>query len=205
MKFLALFICYIIGSIPFGLMAGKLVKGIDIRDYGSGNIGATNVLRTLGTAPAVFVFLLDVCKGWGSVYLCRSVFGLNEYYIVAGGLIAIIGHSCSIFLKFKGGKGISTSLGLIIGLNPLIAAIAFGIWTVIVAITRYVSLASIIACIAAAVMMAMWKEHISYQFVTDIATLFIIIKHKENIKRLLAGTENKFGQRVKIDEEKAAE
>src|SRR5664279_3080075 len=144
MQYLALVACYLMGAIPFGLIIGKVTRGVDIRDFGSGNIGFTNVLRTLGPGPGAAVFFFDTFKGFAAVLLCQRL-GLNDYLIVTGGILSIIGHSFSIFLKFQGGKGVATSLGMIIGLNPIIAVIAFALWLLIVAVTRIVSIASIIA------------------------------------------------------------
>lgn len=193
-------LCYLFGSIPFGLIAGKLVKGIDIRNVGSGNIGATNVLRAVGPIPALIVFLLDVFKGAGAVLLCRYL-GMSEYLIVLGGIAALVGHTCSVFLGFKGGKGVSTLLGLVIGINPIMAAVALGIWIIVVAITRYVSLGSIIASLTTSIIICFIKLHPIYKIVFLLVSLFVVIKHKDNIKRLINGTENKIGNKVKETED----
>ena len=193
-------LCYLFGSIPFGLIAGKLVKGIDIRNVGSGNIGATNVLRAVGPIPALIVFLLDVFKGAGAVLLCRYL-GMNEYLIVLGGIAALVGHTCSVFLGFKGGKGVATLLGLVIGINPIMVAVALGIWIIVVAITRYVSLGSIIASLTTSIIICFIKLHPIYKIVFLLVSLFVVIKHKDNIKRLINGTENKIGNKVKETED----
>jgi glycerol-3-phosphate acyltransferase PlsY len=200
---LILALCYLVGAIPFGVIMGRL-RGIDIRQYGSGNIGATNVLRILGVGPAIVVFALDAAKGYAAVAICHSM-GLGQYIVVAGALLSIIGHTYSVFIKFKGGKAVSTSLGVIIGMNWLIAAIAFGIWCVLVAITRYVSVGSILAALSVPIMMIFWKsQHVppTYQGLASLAALAIVIKHHANIKRLLSGTESRIGQKVEIKEEK---
>ena len=200
-KYLALIVCYILGAIPFGVIIGKLTRGIDIRDYGSGNIGASNVLRTLGLGPALLVFFFDTVKGLAAVVLCQQL-GLNEYGVVAGGVLSILGHSFSIFLNFRGGKGVATSLGMIIGLNPIIAAISFVSWVSLVAITRYISIASIIAAVSVPAQMFFWKSQhvpVSYQGVAVIAAALIVIKHRSNIKRLKNGTESRVGQKVNVD------
>ncbi|MBP5719422.1 MAG: glycerol-3-phosphate 1-O-acyltransferase PlsY [Abditibacteriota bacterium] len=193
-------LCYLFGSIPFGLIAGKLVKGIDIRNVGSGNIGATNVLRAVGPIPALIVFLLDVFKGAGAVLLCRDL-GMSEYLIVLGGIAALVGHTCSVFLGFKGGKGVATLLGLVIGINPIMVAVALGIWIIVVAITRYVSLGSIIASLTTSIIICFIKLHPIYKIVFLLVSLFVVIKHKDNIKRLINGTENKIGNKVKETED----
>lgn len=204
MPYLALLACYLLGAIPYGLIIGKVTRGIDIRDYGSGNIGASNVLRTLGLGPALAVFFFDTVKGLAAVLLCVSL-GLDEYWTVAGGVLSIVGHSFSVFLRFQGGKGVATSLGMIIGLDPVIAAVAFLIWVAILAATRYISLASILAALSVIVMMLFWSARnvpLPYQVVCVIAALLIVVKHKSNIKRLLTRTETKIGQRVEIQAKK---
>ncbi len=193
--------CYLLGSVPFGLIAGYLVKGVDIRKYGSGNIGASNVMRTLGWPVGVPVFILDVAKGFVAVEVCKQL-GFSEYVVVAGAFAAILGHTFSVFLKFKGGKGVATSLGMIIGFDPVIAGLAFVIWLVVVGITRYISVASVVATVSVPVMMVLWVTRevpAAYLAVTVVAAVAIIIKHISNFKRLANGTENRIGQRVKLE------
>lgn len=208
--------CYFLGSIPFGLIIGKLVKGIDIRDYGSGNIGTTNAQRILGTGPAIFVMVLDTAKGLLAVLVCYQVshdyVSLSEFQasliVVAGAMLSILGHTFSLFLNFKGGKGVATSLGVIIGLNWQIALIAFVGWVLIVAVTRYVSIASIVASSSVPLQMVFWKSlHVpaAYQVLAGVAALAIVLKHTSNIKRLVNGTEARFGQRVDVPEETSGE
>ena len=200
---LALLACYILGSIPIGLIIGKISRGIDIRDFGSGNIGATNVLRTLGVGWAVAVFILDTAKGIGSVLICQKL-GLGSWIVVAGGLLGICGHNFSVFLKFKGGKGVATSLGVIIGLNPIIALITFIVWGLLVLITRYVSIASVFAALSTPLQMIFWKSMhvpIAYQILAVVACMAILLKHTSNIKRLLNRTEPKIGNKVSITKE----
>lgn len=176
---------------------GRL-RGVDIQKHGSGNIGATNVLRTLGIVPAIIVFILDALKGCAAVLICDSLH-MSQYVVVAGALLAIIGHTFSIFLKFTGGKAVSTSLGVIIGLDPIIALIAFLIWCALVAVTRYVSIASMVGALSVPAMMFFWEaQHVApaYQALALVASLAIVIKHKSNMKRLICGTEPKIGQKV---------
>lgn len=201
MDYLALLGCYLLGAIPFGLIIGKVTRGIDIRDFGSGNIGFTNVLRTLGFGPALAVFFCDTGKGWAAVFLCQQL-KMNPWLIVAGGMLSVIGHSFSLFLRFKGGKGVATSLGMIVGLNPIIAAIAFGIWLALVGITRIISIASVTAAFSVPIMMLAWKaQHVplAYRVVALVAAHLIMIKHIPNMKRLVAGTEARVGQKVRVD------
>lgn len=200
MDCLALVGCYLLGAIPFGLIIGKITRGIDIRDFGSGNIGATNVLRTLGLGPALAVGFFDTVKGTAAVVLC-SLLKMEPWMVVTGGVLSIAGHSFSVFLKFRGGKGVATSLGMIIGLNPMIAGIAFGLWLLIVAVGRIISVASILAAISVPAMMFFWEKHVEYQTIAVIAALLIVVKHRSNMKRLFAGTEARIGQRVKMDNE----
>ena len=191
--------CYLFGSIPFGLLVG-LSRGVDIRKLGSGNIGATNVLRILGKKAGIMVFLLDTLKGLGAVLICRYFFknhNYMDYLIVAGALASVAGHTLSPFLKFKGGKGVATSLGVMFGLNWVIALIAFAIWGIVVAITKYVSLGSIIGSSSVPIMMIFWKNPKippAFMFIGVLAALAILLKHIPNIKRLLNGTEPKIGK-----------
>lgn len=201
MEYLALVGCYLLGAIPFGLIVGKVTRGIDIRDYGSGNIGASNVLRTLGPGPAFAVFFLDTVKGLGAVALCRGL-GLSDYGVVAGGLLSILGHSFSVFLGLKGGKGVATSLGMVIGLNPVIAGIGFAVWLAVVGATRYISLGSVAAALCVPAMMILWKSMDvppPYQITAFAAGLLIVVKHISNMKRLLSGTETRIGQKVRVE------
>lgn len=191
--------CYLLGSIPIGLIVGKL-KGIDIRQYGSGNIGASNVLRMLGKGPAAVVFVGDTLKGLAPVLICRVLFH-NPILAVAAGMLAILGHNCSVFLKFQGGKGVATSLGVVIGVHPIIAGMAFSIWLILLAIWRYISVASIFA--GASVSIMMWLSGVAfnkpvpmeYRAFAATAGIFILVKHKSNIGRLRAGTEPKIGEK----------
>ena len=199
---LALVACYAMGAIPFGVIIGKLTRGIDIRDFGSGNIGASNVLRILGTGPAVMVFFFDTAKGLAAVVLMNAL-RLGPYWVVAGAMLSVLGHTFSVFLNFKGGKGVATSLGVIVGLNPVIAAIAFGLWVFLVAVTRYISIASIVATISVPLEMIFWKSMnvpVPYQVLASVAALAILLKHTSNVKRLLNGTEARVGQKVLVSQ-----
>ncbi len=204
-----LIVSYLLGAIPVGLIVGKVSRGIDIRDFGSGNIGATNVLRTLGKGPATVVMVGDTVKGLAAVELAKALLSgpYLEYWVIAAGLVSIVGHGASPFLGFKGGKGVATSLGVIFGLNWLIAAIAFGLWVALVATIRYVSIASITAAFSVPIMMHFSKELFGkatpreYTIFALVAAHLILLKHKSNIGRLLRGSEPKFGQKVKVEGE----
>lgn len=183
------FIAYIVGSIPNGLIFGKLLWHTDLREHGSHNIGATNAWRTLGKGPGFLIFLLDFIKGVIGVGF--GMLAASPVAAVLGGVFAIIGHSCSLFLKFKGGKGVATGLGVIVMLMPEVATIVFLIWLLIVFLTRYVSLGSVIAAACVPLIAFLLGKPNAYIFFGIIAALFIIIRHKTNIERLLNGTESK--------------
>lgn len=191
---LVVVVSYLIASIPMGLLVGKLGYGVDVREHGSGNIGATNVFRTLGTLPAVLALLGDAAKGALAVYLGRILLG-DEVGAVIGGLAALAGHNWSIFLKFQGGKGVATGLGVILMLNPFVTLICFLIWLVLVYATRYVSLGSIVAAAALPILMFLTRQPYEHLIFSVLAAVFVIYRHHTNIRRLAAGTENKIGQK----------
>jgi len=202
---LSILCAYLIGSIPFGHIAG-LCYGVDIRTKGSGNIGATNVYRVLGKKPGIIVFLLDAMKGIAAVRVVPQgvafVLGGVEavppgvFVILACAVFVFLGHTFPVWLRFKGGKGVATGLGLAIGIAPFSALVALAVWIAVFAASRYVSLASIFAAVvlgAAAWFLDNSAEPRNYAPAVICAlALFVIIKHKSNIKRLLSGTENRF-------------
>jgi len=195
-------VAYLLGSIPTGFLVAK-ARGVDIRTVGSGNIGATNVFRILGTPAGVFVLLADAAKGWVAVFLvARWMAGWSypeagttprEWFALVAAVAAILGHNYTCWLHFKGGKGIATSAGVLVALVPVPLLVALGIWIVVFAFSRYVSLASISA--AFALPFAAWLFGESKTIVGVIAALaaLAIYKHKANIGRLLKGTENRIG------------
>ncbi len=187
--FALLFGAYLLGSIPFGVLVARR-RGIDIMSVGSGNIGATNIFRTLGKGPGALVFLADTAKGAIPAAVATAVLKSPDWGLACG-FAAVIGHSMSPWIGFRGGKGIATGLGALIGSYPMFAAIALSAFLLIWIPTGYVSLASILAaCIltiaAFALTTSLWV-HSSFVGLT----LFIIVKHRANIKRLLEGTERK--------------
>ncbi|MEA3400036.1 MAG: glycerol-3-phosphate 1-O-acyltransferase PlsY [Armatimonadota bacterium] len=187
-------LAYLIGAIPVGLMVG-LARGVDVRKIGSGNIGATNVVRGLGASFGLLVFAVDVGKGAAGVAVCRSL-GIEGWLLAMGALFAVLGHNFSPYLGFKGGKGVATSLGAMLALAPVSALIALGVWFLVVLPTRYVSLASILA--AASLPFAFSLRHPAHpQMLVPVAALVIVVigRHHENIHRLLRGEENRFGSR----------
>ena len=181
---------YVFGSIPCGLWLVQAFHGIDIRKYGSGNIGTTNVFRTVGPKTAAAVLAGDMLKGILALYII-SKFSAEPVIVAVAALGALLGHNYSLFLGFKGGKGVATGLGLFLYMLPWGAAAGLGVWIIIVLITRYVSLGSVIAAIVAA--SAGWYLNYPVPFAVfgTLACLFVIIRHKDNIKRLLDGTESK--------------
>lgn len=202
---LTLLIAYLLGSIPTGYLVAK-ARGVDIRKVGSGNIGATNVFRILGTPAGIFVLLADAAKGWVAVWFAAKLLcGWShpnageqalEWFRLGAGVAAILGHNFTCWLRFKGGKGIATSAGVLVALVPEALLIILGIWIVVFALSRYVSLASISA--AAALPIAAWQlgESCTLVLVLTALAALAIYKHKANIKRLVNGTENRIGAKT---------
>ena len=192
---LLLLLAYLFGSLPIGLLVGRMVKGIDVRDYGSGNIGASNVWRTMGPLWGTAVFLFDFCKGYFPTVLTTRLHQhqpeISPWLPVAVGLAAILGHNFSPFLRFKGGKGVATSLGVVFGLSPIAAAVGFAVWGVCLFFTRYISVSSMIAAVVTSgALIALFPDlpHIAF---AALVALFVVVKHRPNIARLRAGTEPK--------------
>jgi glycerol-3-phosphate acyltransferase PlsY len=182
---------YLVGSIPFGYIVAK-VKGVDILAHGSGNIGATNALRVLGVGPGLLVFFLDVMKGLLPSVVAYQITQSREFSLVAG-LCAMFGHSLSLFLKFKGGKGVSTAFGALLGSAPAVALSAFATFLAVVFVTRYVSLGSMLAAVALVVFGFLYSQPPLVQVVYGIMCFVVFYRHKANIKRLLSRSEPKFG------------
>ena len=191
---IALVVAYLLGSIPFALIAGKL-HGVDLRTTGSGNLGATNVFRTLGRTAGITVMVLDIAKGAAAVLVAVALTD-NPWPLVAGAL-AILGHVFPVWTNFKGGKGVAVGAGALIGLVPAASGVLIVLWFVIVLTTRYVSIASIVCAIAAAPLAWAFGAPWSYVAFIALAGLFVIWKHRENIVRLSRGEENRIslGQR----------
>ena len=189
-----LLIGYLFGSIPSGYWIGRL-KGIDLRSVGSGSTGATNVLRNVGKFPALVTFVLDVLKGFLPVYYSYK-FTSNDYITILVAIVCIIGHSKSIFLNFKGGKSSATALGILIGISPVVALISFSIWLLVVVVSKYSSLGSIVAVPLAPIWFYFF--HLSKVYIwmgIFIAVYVVLVRHRDNIKRLLNGTEPKIGSK----------
>ena len=187
---IACVLSYLLGSVPNGLLLGRGIWHVDLREHGSQNIGATNAWRTLGKTAGFSIFALDLLKGALSVWLGLYFSGTPVVMVICG-ILAIAGHSWSVFLGFKGGKGVATGLGVILMLMPMITAIVFAVWFVIVYWTRYVSLASIVAAALVPVLAFCFGSPIEYICFGLVAAFFVIYRHKSNISRLLAGSESK--------------
>jgi len=207
MTIIALLLSYFLGAIPFGVIVGKM-RGVDVRAVGSGNTGTTNVWRTLGPKAGASVFALDVAKGLAAPFIARALIASTEYsWIAVCAAMAIIGHTFSVFLKFRGGKGIATGLGAALGLMPIPALIAFAVWGGVLLLSRMISVASIAACIALPLLALAFQVPNAYVVVIAIIALLAILKHIPNMKRIAAGTEPKINlgkKRAVNSSEKAA-
>jgi len=197
-------VSYLVGAVPTGLLTG-LAKGVDIRKIGSGNIGATNVLRALGKGWGLFTLVIDALKGLVPVLLfplvAEKITGrvqASELSLLCGAL-AIMGHNWPVYLRFKGGKGVATSTGALVGLAPWCALAGFGVWLIVFLSTRYVSLASISAAVAICVLawVTTMKDGFVLPLVLTLLAIILIWKHRENIGRLLRGNENRIELRKK--------
>ena len=191
---------YLLGSIPSSVWIGKIFYGIDVREHGSGNAGTTNTIRILGYKAGIPVFVIDALKGWFAVFLTKIVFGyfptieMPEYMSFVAAVAVVLGHIFPIFAGFRGGKGVATLLGVGFGLIPIPALIALGIFMVVLFSFGYVSLASITAAVTLPFVTYFFvmPEHILLLLLTVAVAIFVPITHRQNIKRLLSGTENKF-------------
>ncbi|MDI3279865.1 MAG: glycerol-3-phosphate 1-O-acyltransferase PlsY [Bacillota bacterium] len=187
---------YLLGSIPTGVLVSRWGYGLDLRRAGSGNIGATNALRVLGPGPALLVLLVDVAKGTLSVWLARLLGGGLTAQVLAG-MAAVIGHNWSLYLGLQGGRGIATTLGVLLVLMPQVVAVLAVIWAFVVALTRYVSLGSILAAVAFPFVVWATRLPSLYLSVSVVLSAAVIYKHLPNLRRLLQGTEHKLGQKSK--------
>lgn len=190
---------YFVGAIPFGVLFARS-KGIDLMSVGSGNTGATNVARSLGWKLGILVFLLDIAKGALPVLAVAQFTDANEFAVLFG-VPAVIGHTLSPFLKFKGGKGIATSLGALFGSAPLVGVAGFSVFLVFFAITRIVSLSSLIGSLAVIVSAIIFKENWVFFSVFVPLVTFVFIRHTANIQRLLKGEEPRLTAKPKQDDD----
>jgi glycerol-3-phosphate acyltransferase PlsY len=197
-------IAYLLGSIPFGYILVRIFRKEDIRATGSGNIGATNVARSGGKGLGILTLLLDLLKGYAAVeiaaHFAPGAPGFPSDLAVAAGIAAVLGHVFPIWLGFKGGKGVATALGVFIAIAPLAALCALGVFVVTFAITRYVSLASILAAVMMPPFCLLWIPDRSPLFVGGIIfiSLLVIAKHQANIARLMQGKESRFGSKKSL-------
>jgi glycerol-3-phosphate acyltransferase PlsY len=187
-------LAYLLGSIPFGYLIVRWQKGIDVRATGSGSIGATNVMRNLGVIGFVATFILDVAKGIAAVLLASKLSAEDPVWIAAAAVAAVLGHCFPVWLKFRGGKGVATGVGVFIALAPLQVALVLVGFAIVVAITRYVSLGSILST-AAFPVLVYYMKHPPLAIVLGAAggAVIVIARHHANIGRLLSGTESKVG------------
>ena len=189
--FCLIILSYFFGAIPSGVWIGKIFKNIDVRDYGSKNSGATNSYRVLGAKLGIAVLIIDVLKGFIPLYIA-SKFNLEYNDLVILGLVAILAHTFSCFISFKGGKGVATSLGVFLFLAPVITLILLVIFILVVYFTKYISLGSITAAFLLPIF-TFFTHRDTYLFTLSVViAIFVIYRHKTNISRLLSGTENKF-------------
>lgn len=194
MSFFGLGLVYLVGAVPVGYLVSRAF-GMDIRRHGSKNIGATNVLRTLGKGPAALTFAGDVAKGWLAVWLAEAI-GPEPWWGAAGALLAIVGNCWPVFLGFRGGKGVATGLGAFLRLVPLATLPAMLVWGVVVLTFRYVSLASVTASVCLPLGAFLLGYPVQATLAASAAVLIIMVRHKENLARLFSGTERKLGERV---------
>jgi glycerol-3-phosphate acyltransferase PlsY len=205
-------IAYLFGSLPTGYLAGKLLKGIDIRDHGSKSIGATNVLRTLGKWPALVVLLVDVLKGAGAVVLARWFYPwlyswpsvtpptapdpqtLVPWAVGLAGLAVMLGHARSIWLNFTGGKSAAAGLGVLLAMSWPVGLGTAATFGVVLAVSRIVSLGSMLAAMTAIVLICVLEQPLPYRLMVMAGGAYVIVRHRANISRLLAGTEPRLGQ-----------
>jgi glycerol-3-phosphate acyltransferase PlsY len=186
---------YFFGGIPIGLLIGR-ARGIDdIRQYGSGNIGASNVLRVIGVKAGLFVWFMDALKGFLPVFVARSVAGLDGWALAAVAVASILGHCFSPYLRLTGGRGVSTTLGVLISLDWRAGVICFALWLLVVAVTRYISLASMMGASIAPLLLYLFSGPAAFIAATGAIALIVLIRHIPNIQRLLAGTERKIGRK----------
>ncbi len=198
----AIILSYLIGGIPFGYLIA-VTKGIDIREEGSGNIGATNVSRVLGRKYGLIIFILDMFKGFVAVFFIPLLASGMEYpttpdnlLVILCGLFAVLGHAFPVYLRFKGGKAVATSFGIFVWLAPIPILISFGVWIVTVMVSRYVSLGSMIGTlvvIGAIVYFvdAPFGDNVYLTFLAVAVAILVIAKHKSNIQRIVSGTEKR--------------
>lgn len=187
---------YLLGSIPTSYLVARTVRGVDLRQFGSRNLGATNLYRLLGFGAAIPVGVFDVLKGAVPVLLAQRLSGAPGWFALVVGGCAVLGHVFSPFVNFRGGKGVATAAGVFVALVPLCLPVALLVWAVVVKLSGYVSLGSMIAAGAfAASVPLLYPGHRAVVIAAGLVFLFIVFTHRENVRRLVAGTESRFGRR----------
>ncbi len=197
-KLALLILSYLLGSIPFGFVITRYYAGIDIRTEGSGNIGFTNVLRVVGKKAAILTLAGDTLKGFLPVVAAKLLFDDNSLSAAAG-IIAVIGHDFPVFLRFKGGKGVATSFGALFGLIPLAGVFTLLIWLIVFYLWKYSSLAAITSYLILPLAIVFFDFTLTNIAFVLFITILLLVKHIQNIKRLLKGTENKIGSNKRVD------
>ena len=194
--FFAVLASYLIGAIPFGLIFSRIFSTVDVRTIGSGNIGATNVLRASGKTAAALTLVADALKGFLPVFIVQHLFNADIATVLAGAA-AVLGHNFPVYLKFKGGKGVATSFGVILAVAPWIGLVSLLVWLATSLLWRYSSLSALVAfaCYPALTFMVSPPSSKPYQALSLFIFAMIYYRHRENIKRLLAGTEPKIGKK----------
>lgn len=196
MTLLFLFASYLLGAVPTSYLVGRAARGIDLRDHGSGNLGATNAFRVLGWQLALPVLLVDVFKGWFPVFVFGYWTADGWAWPLAYGIAAVIGHAFSVYVQFRGGKGVATGAGVFLALAPIATLTGFTVWLLLVLTTRIVSLASIIAAPVVAITVYLTRGADAVFWFALTLAVFIIIAHRTNIRRLLRGEEHRLGRQV---------
>jgi len=190
MRYLLILLAYLLGSVPFGIIFARLLGGVDPRTTGSGNIGATNVRRAAGKTAGALTLIMDILKGAIPVIVAIKL-GLPYAYVATIGLAAFLGHLYPLFLGFRGGKGVATACGVLFVISPLATVLAIAVFILTVALTKFVSLGSMLAALSMPVFLYLLLGANDYTMLGIIIAFFIILKHKGNIKRLLSGVENR--------------
>lgn len=182
-------LAYLVGSIPFGLVVGKLFFGVDVRQHGSGNVGTTNVFRVLGKKAGVAVLICDMLKGFVPAAVAAALF--DPWFAIFIASAPVVGHIYSIFLKGRGGKGIATGAGVVLALVPVVFAVCLVVWILLLLTTRFVSVASLTAAVLVPVLTIALSEPLPYEIAGVLVALIVWWAHRGNIQRLLAGEENR--------------
>jgi acyl phosphate:glycerol-3-phosphate acyltransferase len=203
-------IAYLLGSLPTGYLAGKLLQGIDIREHGSGSTGATNVLRILGKVPGAIVLLIDALKGMLAVSIVHPLLRAElvpnlpndwePYLIALAATGALIGHSKSVWLKFSGGKSVATGVGVLLAMCWPVGLATIGVFGLSIAITQIVSISSIAGAIAVTIWMIVFQQPLPYIIFAFVGSIYVIVRHQGNIQRLMEGTEPKVGQKLETEQ-----